>query len=179
MFAHFFITVGWIGQPGYMDWTQLRLLHEGRHRIGAHGWTHTLLTRCPATQLQQELGGARQALEDKLGSAVCSMSLPGGRYNRRVLAACQAAGYTEIFTSVPRAESLPHGLLHGRVNVRAGMGPAAIQQLLKPDGEALTKMERLYHLKEAARSLLGDRLYARVWALVNSQETGAEPGTAP
>jgi peptidoglycan/xylan/chitin deacetylase (PgdA/CDA1 family) len=178
MVAHFFITVGWIGQPGYMDWTQLRSLHESGHRIGAHGWTHTLLTRCTPVQLQKELGGARQALEDKLGSAVTCMSLPGGRYNRRVLAACQAAGYTEIFTSIPRAELQPHRLLTGRVNIRAGMPLPAIEQLLKPGSAALTKMERVYQLKEAAKSLLGDCLYARLWALVNSQEPDAEPGTA-
>ena len=36
-----------------------------------------------------------------------AMSLPGGRYNRHVLTACQQAGYTQIFTSIPRAEPNP------------------------------------------------------------------------
>ncbi len=45
--AQFFITVGWTGtKAGYMGWEELRSLHEAGHPIGAHGWTHTLLTHC-------------------------------------------------------------------------------------------------------------------------------------
>jgi peptidoglycan/xylan/chitin deacetylase (PgdA/CDA1 family) len=168
--ARFFLTVGWMGQrAGYLDWGQVRSLHDAGQRIGAHGWTHTLLTHCGALELERELGGARKALEDRLGSAITSMSLPGGRYNRRVLAACRAAGYREIFTSIPRAE-MSGAELVGRVNVRAGMSVAALEQLLRPGGAALAKMGRAHHLKEGAKALLGDRLYAKVWALANRQE---------
>ena len=41
-----------------------------------------------------------------------AMSLPGGRYNRHVLTACQQAGYTQIFTSIPRAEPESSGADH-------------------------------------------------------------------
>ena len=106
--AQFFITVGWTGKkPGYMGWPELRALHESGQMIGAHGWSHTLLTHCSEKDLQTELSSARLTLEDKLGTSITTMSLPGGRYNRRVLAACQEAGYTQIYTSVPRAETLP------------------------------------------------------------------------
>ena len=45
--ARFFITAGWTGtKPSYMGWPELRLLHSAGHSIGAHGWTHTLLTHC-------------------------------------------------------------------------------------------------------------------------------------
>lgn len=45
--AQFFITVGWTGKKsGYMDWPQMQSLHAAGHSIGAHGWTHTLLTHC-------------------------------------------------------------------------------------------------------------------------------------
>ena len=84
--AWFFITVGWTGRrPGYMGWNELRKLHQAGHVIGAHGWTHTLLTHCSARRLHSELVDARLTLEDKLGASVTSMSLPGGRYNRHVL----------------------------------------------------------------------------------------------
>jgi peptidoglycan/xylan/chitin deacetylase (PgdA/CDA1 family) len=168
--AHFFLTVGWMGQrAGYMDWAQVRALYAAGQRVGAHGWTHTLLTHCSAAQLERELLDARKALEDRLGSAVTSVSLPGGRYNRRVLAACRAAGYGEIFTSIPRAEVSGAELI-GRVNVRAGMSVAALAALLEPGSGALAKMGRGHRMKEAAKALLGDRLYAKVWALANRQE---------
>src|SRR5665213_3419259 len=51
--ARFFITVGWTGtKPGYMGWPELRSLHQAGHSIGAHGWTHRLLTHCSERELQ-------------------------------------------------------------------------------------------------------------------------------
>jgi len=187
MVAHFFITVGWTGQKsGYMGWAEVRALEQAGQRIGAHGWTHTLLTHCTAAELHRELVSAREALEDKLGSAITSMSLPGGRYNRKVLSACRAAGYTEIYTSVPRAEvpatkptqtiaptEAPPTRLIGRLNVRSGMRLPAIEQLLQPDSPALARIERVHHLKEAAKMLRGDTLYASLWARLNRQKAGA------
>ena len=53
--AWFFITVGWTNRrAGYMGWQQLRELHQAGQQIGAHGWTHTLLTHCSARRLHSE-----------------------------------------------------------------------------------------------------------------------------
>lgn len=169
--ARFFITVGWTGRrPGYMGWDQLRTLNKSGQSIGAHGWTHTLLTRCPTKDLQLELTDARQSLEDKLGTAITTMSLPGGRFDRRILAACQDAGYTEVFTSIPRAESLPLQSTIGRLNVRGDMTLPWLTSLLQPESTLLAKLERQDRIKTTAKSVLGDRLYARIWALLNRQE---------
>ena len=180
--AHFFITVGWTAQrPGYMGWAELRALQNDGQRIGAHGWTHTLLTRCSDAELQKELGDARHALEDKLGIAVTTMSLPGGRYNRRVLAACRAAGYSQVFTSIPRAEAAPGGWLAGRVNMRSGASLRAICALLQPRSAALAKLRREYRIKQAAQTILGDSLYMNLWSRLNRREQDEQHGliTAP
>jgi len=169
--ATFFITVGWTGvRPGYMDWPDLRALHKSGHAIGAHGWSHTLLTHCTPRQLDAELVRPRLTLEDKLGAPITLMSLPGGRSNRRVVAACAAAGYTHIYTSAPRSEPLPFGPTLGRLNIRGDMQPDSIAHLLDPDSQALAHLARAHRLKTAAQSLLGDRLYARLWALANRRE---------
>jgi hypothetical protein len=174
--ACFFITVGWTGRKaGYMSWAEIRSLHAAGHRIGAHGWTHALLTHCNATDLQRELDDARKTLEDKLGSAIHSMSLPGGRYDRRVVAACRLAGYSQIFTSVPRSQVNRDQLLVGRVNITAGLMQSNILDLLCPGSGALATLQHRYELKTAVRSILGDTLYARLWATVN----GRPPDTAP
>jgi peptidoglycan/xylan/chitin deacetylase (PgdA/CDA1 family) len=169
--AQFFITVGWTGKrPGYMGWQELRSLHQSGQSIGAHGWTHTLLTHCTDKDLQTELNDARLTLEDKLGTSITTMSLPGGRYNRRVLAACEQAGYTQIYTSVPKAESLPLGTTIGRLNIRGDMQPSWITNLFQPDSRTLTSLGRQYQIKAAAKTFLGDRLYEKVWALINRKE---------
>jgi peptidoglycan/xylan/chitin deacetylase (PgdA/CDA1 family) len=175
--ARFFITAGWTGtKTGYMGWPEVRSLHEAGFTIGAHGWSHKLLTHCSEAELQTELSKSRLTLEEKLGVSVTTMSLPGGRYNRRVLAACAEAGYTQVYTSVPRAESLPLGAVVGRLNIPGDMQPGWIAKLFQPDGRTLRRLGRRYGMKEAAKALLGDRLYAGLWALVSRKEPGTDGG---
>lgn len=170
--AHFFITAGWTGKlAAYMDWVQLRTLAAAGMSVGAHGWSHTLLTHCTDAELDRELRGAREALEQGLGQAVTTLSLPGGRADARVFDACAATGYTQVFTSVPRAEEMNNAPVHvGRLNVRGGADLAWFERVLAADEKALHTLERKEHLKAVARGLLGDRLYARAWALLNRQE---------
>lgn len=166
--AHFFITAGWTSRrPEYMTWQQLAELQRAGQTIGAHGWSHTLLTHCSEKELDTELSSSRQLLEDKLGVAVTTMSLPGGRFNRRVLNACQKAGYTQVFTSIPRAESFPDATPAGRLNLRADASAAWLETVLRPETHLLERLGRTHRLKEAAQRVLGDRMYARLWALLN------------
>jgi hypothetical protein len=175
MKARFFITVGWTGRKtNFMDWPQLKELHQAGQQIGAHGWTHTLLTHCNNKELLTELNTARLTLEDKLGIPITTMSLPGGRFNRRVLSACRDAGYTHIFTSVPKAEPVPPEELIGRLNIRADMSPKWISDLFREDSDTLSALGRQYRWKSAAQSLMGDHLYQKLWALLNRQEADRE-----
>jgi hypothetical protein len=172
--ARFFITVGWTDKrPGYMGWRELRQLHEAGQLIGAHGWSHTLLTHCDPGDFDVELGKAKSVLEDKLGTPITTMSLPGGRFSHRVLAGCQEAGYTQIFTSVPRAEHEPLGFTVGRLNVRGDWSVEGIRKLLQPGSRELSKMEREYRIKAVAKTMVGDRLYEKLWALLNRKEPEA------
>lgn len=98
------------------------------------------------------------------------MSLPGGRYNRRVLSACEEAGYKTIYTSIPRVESLPLGTTVGRLNILGNTQPDWIDKLFAPDSSLLANLGKQYHRKEAVKKILGDHLYAKLWAVVNRKE---------
>jgi len=173
--ARFFITVGWTGQKhGYMGWQELRELHGSGQMIGAHGWSHTLLTHCSKDELGDELSRSRLTLEDKLGIPISTMSLPGGRYNRRILAACEEAGYTQVYTSVPRAEQMALGSTVGRLNIRGDMKLEWIASMLHPESGVLSRLGQQYQIKAAAQRLLGDSLYGQLWSLVNRQEPDSD-----
>ena len=179
--AHFFITVGWTGKiPGYMGWPQVRSLIDSGHIVGTHGWSHALLTHCSAKELDRELNASRRLLEDKLGIAVTTMSLPGGRYNRRVLAACQEAGYTRVYTSEPRLETTVSAFTIGRVNVSSDRSVSWIRALLQPQSKELSKLQRQYSIKRTIKVFLGDWAYDKLWAAVTRQgtETQVLPPTA-
>jgi peptidoglycan/xylan/chitin deacetylase (PgdA/CDA1 family) len=151
-------------------------LHSSGQLIGAHGWTHTLLPHCTEEELQTELKGSRLTLEDKLGTAITTMSLPGGRYNRRILAACAQAGYMQIYTSIPRPESLPQAFTVGRLNILGSRQPEWISSLFEPGSTVLARLDREYRMKAAAKVLLGDRLYEKMWALLNRKEPNSDAG---
>jgi peptidoglycan/xylan/chitin deacetylase (PgdA/CDA1 family) len=175
--AWFFITVGWTGsRAGYMNWQELRGLHNAGQQIGAHGWSHTLLTHCNPQELRHELADARAALEDNLGAAITTLSLPGGRYNQHVLAACREAGYTQIFTSIPKAEPDSEAATIGRLNIRGDMSLDWLEKLFQPDRKLLSGLERQYKTKAAAKSILGDRLYEKLWAVLNRKEPDTDAG---
>ncbi|MBB5316887.1 polysaccharide deacetylase family protein [Tunturibacter empetritectus] len=177
--AWFFITTGWTGQrPGYMGWPELRELQQAGQQIGAHGWSHALLTHCDPSQLQKELVQARLTLEDKLGTSITTMSLPGGRSNQRVLAACRDAGYTQVFTSGPKAEPQPAGATVGRLNIRGDMTLEWIAKLFQPESGVLSSLQRQHQIKSTVKTLLGDKLYEKLWALLNRQEPDTDAGEA-
>ncbi len=182
MQAHFFITAGWTEQrAAYMTVADLRALQAAGMHLGAHGWSHKLLTACTDAELDVELRGAKRSLENWLGIDITTMSLPGGRFDARVLRACRAAGYTQIFTSAPSVTNTerPQATL-GRLNIRAGMPTASLESLLRPATGVLARQQRMDALKTRAKALLGDRMYARLWGLVNHEEANAaDPGTAP
>jgi hypothetical protein len=175
--ARFFITTGWMGQrPGYMGWLELRELQQAGQQIGAHGWSHALLTHCDASQLQKELVQARLTLEDKLGTSITTMSLPGGRSNQRVLAACRDAGYTQVFTSVPKPEPQPDATTIGRLNIRGDITLEWLAKLFQPESGVLSSLQRQHQIKSSVKTLLGDKLYEKLWALVNRQEPDTNAG---
>jgi peptidoglycan/xylan/chitin deacetylase (PgdA/CDA1 family) len=173
--AQFFITAGWTAnRPGYMDWAQLRQLHAAGQPIGAHGWSHALLTHCNDAGLRRELHDARRILEDHLGAPVTAMSFPGGRFNGKVLNACRDAGYTQLYTSIPRADD-PTAELIGRLNVRGSMTTAWLESLFTDGERSLTRLGRSYRAKAAAKAVLGDSIYARLWALLNRKGPDSDP----
>lgn len=174
--AHFFITVGWTSERrDYLTWDQIVELHKAGQNIGAHGWSHTLLTQCADEALELELSGARRRLEDNLGIPITAMSLPGGRMNRRVLDACRQAGYQQVFTSVPRVEPSPSAALLGRINLRSDVTASWLEALLRPGSNLIGRMERKHRVKEAAQRVLGDRLYEKLWAILNHARPDAPP----
>ncbi len=81
---------------------QLRNLAGHFVAIGAHGKTHTPMTR--AADLDAELAGARAVIAERLGgrpTPPATMSFPHGAHDPAIVARAHAAGYQLLFTSVP------------------------------------------------------------------------------
>jgi len=177
MKATFFVTAGWTGKrPGYMTWKQLAELARYGHEVQSHGWSHTLLTQCSAKELQIELLRSRRDLEDHLGAKVIAISLPGGRWNSRVLEACRESGYEQVFTSDPwMVSEVVMGLrIAGRWMVTRTMSTQKIQFLLKGTGAGVYLLRARHFAKETAKLMLGDSAYRSLWRMLANKDESRE-----
>ncbi|MGZ4855591.1 MAG: polysaccharide deacetylase family protein [Candidatus Angelobacter sp.] len=163
--ATYFVTPGLIGTAAkFLGWEQLRALRASGHSIQSHGWSHKFLTSCSQGELADELRASKQLLEDTLGSAVEEISVPGGRWDRRVIQACAVAGYRRVYVSDPWVETDMVGVkVIGRFMVRRTTTIAELAKIVEQDRDVLRRMRMRSRIRQGFVGLLGDSLYHRLW----------------
>ncbi len=90
-----------LGKPGYMTRAQLLEMAAADVTVGAHSRTHADLPACSPGELEREVRGSKEDLEDLLGKPVTSFAYPAGLLNDEVVAAVAAAGFDLAVTSRP------------------------------------------------------------------------------
>jgi peptidoglycan/xylan/chitin deacetylase (PgdA/CDA1 family) len=80
-----------------MSWDELRDIVAEGVEVGSHTRTHAHLTTVSEVELEHELVGSRQELEDELGRRCRFLAYPYGEENPRVQSAARAAGYEAAF----------------------------------------------------------------------------------
>jgi peptidoglycan/xylan/chitin deacetylase (PgdA/CDA1 family) len=177
--AVFFVPAGWVGtRANAMTWGQLKELASLGYEVQSHSWSHRRLTRCSPSDLQAEVQRSRLTIEDRLGIEVSSISIPYGRWNRRVLEACARAGYKNVYTSDPWLVPTNRAGVHvwGRLTVLNTMGPNDLRRLLTLKEIPLLLQQSKYQTKELAKFLLGDRVYHWLWRHFVGLDEPAEMG---
>ena len=111
--AHFFVNSSVIGRsferpfelrgvPGscterFMDAEALRTVVREGGSIGSHGHSHTDLTTLGDPEILRELVESRRELEGLIDRPIDTCAYPYAFYDRRVLRATEAAGYSVAF----------------------------------------------------------------------------------
>ena len=151
--ATFYITLGFLGRPGYLSEMQVRELLALGFELGCHSQTHPYLTDVDERRLEDETKGAKHRLERITGATVEHFSCPGGRWDHRVLEAVKKAGFRTMATSrtgINDAETDVFELT--RVAVLSGMSVEQVTRMSRGDGLLQTRV------KEGARGLIRDLL---------------------
>lgn len=163
--ATYFVTPGLIGTAAkFLGWDELKALQNAGHSIQSHGWSHKFLTFCSDAELAHELLAPKQLLEYKLGAPVEEISVPGGRWNWRVIKACADAGYRRVYVSDPWVAENMFGIqVIGRFMVRRSTTAAELYKMIQQDRYVLGKIRIRSQIKQAVVGLVGDGLYHRVW----------------
>ena len=159
--ATFYVTAGFLDQPGYLSASQLRELSSDSLEIGCHSMTHAYLNDLGPQQLDSEIVAARSKLEDIVGGKIEHFSCPGGRYNDAAVAIAKRAGYRSFATSRahsnrPSADSFQLG----RVAVMRDTDQPAFEKICT--GENLWKIRLGDSLRSSLRKTIGNAIYDRV-----------------
>ena len=153
-----YITVEYLGKPGYLSHAQLRELLAAGFEIGCHSLSHPYLTDVDDDRLREETAGAKDRLEQIAGVRVDHFSCPGGRWDARVMQAVKQAGFHTMATSrtgVNFAYTDPFAL--SRVAILNGTSSDAILRICRGQGLLVTQIKE--RVRDAAKRLLGNSAY--------------------
>jgi peptidoglycan/xylan/chitin deacetylase (PgdA/CDA1 family) len=123
--ATLFVPSRLLGTPGRLSRPQLLEMAAAGVSVGAHSRTHRDLTACSDAELDWEVRGSRDDLEDLLGVACTRFAYPNGRLDARVRASVAATGFRTAVTTV-------------RGWARAGGDPLRIPRNFAEDFDAAT-----------------------------------------
>jgi peptidoglycan/xylan/chitin deacetylase (PgdA/CDA1 family) len=80
-----------------VTWEQIREMKEGGIEIGSHTMNHPILSKVrDERRLREEIGGSREAIEERIGDCVATFCYPNGTpwdIDERVVAIVKEAGY--------------------------------------------------------------------------------------
>ncbi len=161
--ATFYITLGFLGRPGYLVPTEVRELSDAGFDVGCHSLTHPYLSDLSPAELQREIGEAKTQLEQITGRPVHHFSCPGGRWSAAAAQIAEQAGYRSVASSrigVNDARTDPFNL--ARVAVMRDMDIPAFENVCR--GRGLWQMQLRDFTRGAAKQVLGNRLYDRLRA---------------
>jgi peptidoglycan/xylan/chitin deacetylase (PgdA/CDA1 family) len=167
--ATFYITVGFLGNPGYLSEAQVRNLSALGFEIGCHSLTHPYLPDIDDHRLHDETAGAKDRLEQITGSPVQHFSCPGGRWDQRVIEAVKTAKFRTMATSrtgMNFASTDPLRL--ARIAVLNGTSVEKFQRACH--GQGLFRTQLKERARETAMRVLGNSTYDSLRGLILGQE---------
>ena len=143
--AHFFVPTDRIGAPLYVSADDIRALHKEGMKIGSHGRAHVEWPLLSDAELQEEIVRPLNVLADIIGEPVCSVGVPFGAYDGRVLSQLRKAGVERVFTS-DGGPCLPGAWLVPRNSVRSDMALSQVEAML-----ARRRDPAIFYLRAAKR----------------------------
>jgi peptidoglycan/xylan/chitin deacetylase (PgdA/CDA1 family) len=156
MRATFFVVPTMVGTAGYVSWPELREMAAAGMEIGSHSLTHPFLHELDAAGVRREFGESKRILEDRLGAAVRSASLPRGWEPPDFEQVLEELGYAVFCTSrVGWWHPGDRPLAVPRIAVRRGMQPGDFAAIVDGTPRSLWGMQAVEAAKNAAKACLG------------------------
>ena len=167
--AHFFITAGFVDQPGFLTANQIQDLHRRGHVIGSHSYSHPAMTYCDSQAIRDEWRKSVDLLSQIIGTKIRVASVPGGYYSREVARQAAEAGIEALFTSEPttKVDVVEGCLVLGRYAIQRWMSPTTVMNLANGSGFARSRQVLLWNTKKVLKTLGGSQ-YLRLRKILTS-----------
>ena len=159
----FFVVAGTVGKAGHVSWAQLREMVAGGMEIGSHSMTHPFLDRLDLETIAAEYRDSKTLLEDRLGVAVLTASLPRGWAPPGLGTVLHGLGYRVFCTSRVgwwRRGDDPFEM--PRVGVRRGMAPEEFTAIVEGRPRALWRLRAIEAAKNFGKGWLGSESWQRL-----------------
>ena len=174
--GHCFVTTGCIGRSGFLSRLDIRQLDASGHLIGTHSVSHpTRFSALPPHEMHREWADSRRCLEDIVGHAVTTASVPGGYFSGAVARAAADAGLNVLFTSEPTSQlsSIEGCVVIGRFTIRRGDHSSMARRFVMAPPWARGAAWAAWNAKGLVKPLLGPS-YARIadWLLSTEASGG-------
>ena len=160
--AHFFVTTGRLGTPGFIGPEAVLELRDRGHLVGSHSHTHpTYMGKLERAEIDREWQRSRSVLGDLLGAELpSSASVPGGYLSSAVVESAASAGYRLLMTSEPIRRRRTHGSLEvmGRYTIWATTPPAQAAAYARGDRAARARLWLEWRAKRGAKAV-SPRIY--------------------
>jgi len=170
--ATFFVTTDWIGSRSqWLDWDDIGKLIDQDMDVQAHGHTHRFMNGLRGAELLGELRQPKDLCKRMVGKDVRHLSLPGGRYSKETLKVAGRCGYRTLSTSIPginESRQTTEPWILKRYVIHQGTSRESFSKIIHCDRRYARRMEARYRMRRGFQSVLGGRLYHRLWSMRNN-----------
>ena len=164
--ATFYVTTSLINSKLGFTEDQIRTLSEKGMEIGSHTANHVFLSNLSDDKLYYELEESKKQLENIIQKPVTSLSLPGGRENKKIVGAAKETGYKTLCTSVYHTNNAESSLFSlGRVPVKRAYSLELFQKIIILDHSVWKSMKFKQDMKFIIQRILGNKLYHSIWEM--------------
>ena len=151
--AEFFLNTAEIGTQGFLQWSQVREMHEAGMSIQSHGHDHVDHSRLREDELRRQLVASKQEIEDRVGAPVRFFAAPYGEWNRKMLDIAREVGYEAVCTTEGQLAKCDSPIID-RIGIDGTTSSHEFDAILRRDSGFFASQAMQFRLKRVPKTLV-------------------------